>query len=73
MKQTQKELVLECLVFVRGQWVSVPDIRDFTGYRGNYADRVQARIWELRQDGHNIEGRYRKQPIFEYRLIEGAA
>jgi len=55
---------------MRGQWVSVPDIRRYTGGKCNYADRVQARIYDLRQDRHNIEGRFRKAPIYEYRLIE---
>lgn len=48
MKKSQKERVLEWLQ-ERGE----EGIKSFEGY-ANYIPRLATRIWELKNDGHNI-------------------
>jgi len=68
-KQTQEELILECLRYYRGSWVSVYDIETYLFNRETKARQIPARIFYLKKT-HNIEGRYRKFPEYEYRLVE---
>ena len=70
---TQETLILECLRYMRGQWISVYQIKDFTGLHGNFSDSARSRISDLKKKGYNIQSRPRKVPGWEYRLIEEAA
>jgi len=68
-RPTQEELILECFRYMRGQWVSVYDIEEYLKVRGKRSRQIPARIFYLKKT-HNIEGRYRKYPEYEYRLVE---
>ena len=60
-KETQKRKVLQALK--SGNWLSTYELEDASGSR-----RIGARIWDLKREGAEIEGRFRKFPVYEYRL-----
>ena len=64
INRSQTKIVLMALS-LGGYW-SVQELENFTAKHGNKSHRIAARVSDLRKQGHAIEGRFRKFPIYEY-------
>jgi hypothetical protein len=66
---SQADVILDILIALRGQWVSMPDLAHASGGR-----RVSPAISKLRKAGHPIETQFVRKPggkrMARYRLVE---
>lgn len=62
VKETQRDKVLKMLK--RKRWVTSSD------FYGSYIPRFAARIYDLKQDGYNIQREYWRDGMYKYWLVE---
>ena len=66
--RSQKQLILTALS-LGGYW-SEPELQNFTAKNKNKSKRIAARVNDLRNDGHDIQGAFRKFPVYEYWMVK---